>query len=70
MTKPDSATLAPAHWRKSSYSGGGNQCVEIAQVGAAVAVRDSKHPQGGHLTFVAGDWRAFLDDAKRGSYDL
>jgi hypothetical protein len=70
MITPDAATVTSAMWRKSSYSGGGNQCVEVASVGAAVAVRDSKNPQGGHLAFGARDWRAFLDDAKRGSYDL
>jgi hypothetical protein len=32
-------------WRKSSYSGSnGGTCVEVAAVGPAVAVRDSKHP--------------------------
>ncbi|WP_281154921.1 DUF397 domain-containing protein [Streptomyces sp. HYC2] len=29
-------------WRKSSYSGGANDCVEIAELGMFVAVRDSK----------------------------
>jgi hypothetical protein len=36
------ALLADARWRKSSYSGGANDCVEIAEVGEHVAVRDSK----------------------------
>ncbi|WP_148589909.1 DUF397 domain-containing protein [Streptomyces sp. WAC01526] len=32
-------------WRKSSYSSGGGNCVEIASVGSGtVAVRDSKNP--------------------------
>jgi hypothetical protein len=70
MTQADSAALASAQWRKSSYSTGGNQCVEIAHLGAAVAVRDSMNPSAGHLAFGAGDWQAFLDDAKCGSYDL
>lgn len=34
--------LPLAQWRKSSYSGGANDCVEIAELGARVAVRDSK----------------------------
>ena len=38
-------------WRKSSYSGGDNDCVEIATTGANVAVRDSKNPCGGALSF-------------------
>ncbi|MGP4083725.1 DUF397 domain-containing protein [Streptomyces sp. KR55] len=36
------AHLAHARWRKSSYSGGANDCVEIAELGKRVAVRDSK----------------------------
>lgn len=34
-------------WRKSSYSGSdGGQCVELASVENAVAIRDSKDPNG------------------------
>ena len=46
-------------WRKSSYSGGDNNCVEIAATGANVAVRDSKNPCGGALSFSPGAWQAF-----------
>ena len=42
---------ARARWRKSSYSGSGNNCVEVAQAGGTSAVRDSKDPDGGHLVF-------------------
>jgi hypothetical protein len=38
----DRSTLA---WRKSSYSSGNGQCVEIAFHDGRVAVRDSKHPE-------------------------
>ncbi|WP_405657790.1 DUF397 domain-containing protein [Streptomyces sp. NBC_00079] len=34
--------LTHARWRKSSYSGGANDCVEVAELGECVAVRDSK----------------------------
>jgi hypothetical protein len=61
-------------WRKSSYSGGGNNCVEVA-TGAAttaaavtVAVRDSKDPEGGELAFGAPAWTAFTTAIKRGGY--
>ncbi|CAM00867.1 DUF397 domain-containing protein [Saccharopolyspora erythraea] len=55
--------LADAHWRKSSRTGvGGNgNCVEVAFVGAAVAVRDSKDPDGAALAFTHEAWAAFLD---------
>ncbi|TDQ53761.1 DUF397 domain-containing protein [Actinorugispora endophytica] len=47
-------------WRKSSYSGANNYCVEVAELPGAAAVRDSKHPQVGQLSFAASEWRAFL----------
>jgi len=59
-------------WRKSSYSGnGGGDCVEVAlNLPGVVAVRDSKNPDGGYLTFGASVWEAFTADIKHGLYDL
>jgi hypothetical protein len=52
-------------WRKSSYSGSnGGACVEIGTVGPAVALRDSKHPDGPLLAFAAGTWKAFAEQVK------
>ena len=52
-------------WRKSSYSGSnGGTCVEVGTVGPAVAVRDSKNPDGPLLAFTAGTWKAFTDQLK------
>ena len=54
-------------WRTSSYSGSnGGTCVEVGTAGPAVAVRDSKHPDGPLLTFPAGPWQAFTEQVKRG----
>jgi len=39
---PRTEELHKARWRKSSYSGGANDCVEIAHLGTHAAVRDSK----------------------------
>ncbi|GAA4538151.1 DUF397 domain-containing protein [Amycolatopsis samaneae] len=48
-------------WVKSSYSGTGNgNCVEIAVLPEQVAVRDSKDPASGALTFPSAAWRPFL----------
>ena len=69
MTRRQAPDPPRATWRKSSHSNAGNQCVEVAKIGAAVAVRDSKNPGGGHLTFGAAEWKAFLDRIKRGGYD-
>ncbi|MDH6435707.1 hypothetical protein M2158_004184 [Streptomyces sp. SAI-144] len=41
-TAPYNVEVAHARWRKSSYSGGANDCVEIAALGDHAAVRDSK----------------------------
>jgi Domain of unknown function (DUF397) len=52
-------------WRKSSYSGSnGGTCVEVGTTGPAVAVRDSKHPDGPQLAFPAGTWKAFTKQLK------
>jgi hypothetical protein len=34
------------HWRTSSYSGSGNNCVQVALTQETVAVRDSKNLRG------------------------
>ncbi|WP_399138252.1 DUF397 domain-containing protein [Streptomyces sp. NBUA17] len=55
------------NWRKSSYSGpdDGNNCVEIANVPTRIAVRDSKAPAHGTLTFRAEAFEAFVGAIKR-----
>ncbi len=53
-----------ARWRKSSHSGGGNDCVEIAVVADTAAVRDSKNPAGPTLRFGPAGWTAFLGLAR------
>ena len=53
------AGTAGIWWRKSSYSGGDNNCVEVGTTGAGVAVRDSKNLRGDALDFGADAWQAF-----------
>ncbi|MDX8036824.1 DUF397 domain-containing protein, partial [Lentzea sp. BCCO 10_0856] len=43
-------------WRKSSYSGSGDNCVEV---GRSVGIRDSKAPST-HIPVSANAWSAFL----------
>jgi uncharacterized protein DUF397 len=52
--------LSRAQWRKSSYSGNTGNCVEVADLGQSVAVRDSKDPSGPVLVFTPGEWLAFI----------
>jgi len=75
MREPD---LSRAKWRKSSYSNGtGGSCVEITELTSpasynkhAVAVRDSKDPQGSVLALTARQWRAFTAGVKAREFDL
>nr|WP_051877469.1 DUF397 domain-containing protein [Streptomyces natalensis] len=51
-----------AQWLKSSYSSGGDNCVEVANLPALsrVAVRDSKDPDGPVLAFPTPAFAAFV----------
>ncbi|KUN08415.1 hypothetical protein AQI95_08580 [Streptomyces yokosukanensis] len=62
MTTPDT-------WRKSSHSGGGdgNNCVEIAPRPTHIAVRDSKDPAAGTLTFRAEAFTPFIQAIRTGA---
>ncbi|WP_342751594.1 DUF397 domain-containing protein [Nocardia nova] len=56
--------LSDARWFKSSHSGGGNDCVEVAHLhGDLVGVRDSKNPDGATLIFTAVEWDSFIAQA-------
>jgi hypothetical protein len=59
-------------WRKSSHSSAnGGNCVEVARAPAsAVAVRDSKDPDGPRLVVTPDEWRAFAAGVKAGEFDL
>jgi len=60
-----------AVWRKSSYSSAnGGACVEVARLPGAVAVRDSKDPDGVALAFAPDEWLVFTAGIKVGEFDL
>ncbi|QKW38447.1 DUF397 domain-containing protein [Actinomadura sp. NAK00032] len=59
-------------WRKSSYSGGGNDdaCVELAELGGRVVlVRDSKDPDVVRLAFGREAFAGLLERVKRNDLD-
>ncbi|MGW4647983.1 DUF397 domain-containing protein [Kitasatospora sp. NPDC004289] len=61
--------LNTATWRKSSHSGGGGACVEVADhVPGLVPVRDSKDPDGPALLFPAVSFSAFVRAVKAGQF--
>jgi hypothetical protein len=66
MSQPD---LSGVEWRKSTRSGQGADCVEIASAENTIAVRDSKNPDGPSLGFGRTTWRHFSGHVKSGTYD-
>lgn len=55
-----SASLTGATWRKSSYSGGEGQCVELAYTETWAAIQDSKNPDGPAMVIKPAQFRAFV----------
>jgi len=48
-------------WRKSSYSNSQANCVEVARTRSGkVAVRDSRNPGDGALSFGRDEWQTFV----------
>jgi hypothetical protein len=63
--------LANAIWRRSTRSGPySDNCVEVAFVDGAIAMRDSKNPSGSVLIFTPSEWDAFVEGAKDGEFDI
>jgi hypothetical protein len=64
--------LTNAKWRKSSRSNAnGGACVQVARnLPDAVAVRDSKDPDGPTLAFAPEQWQSFTAQVKAGHFNL
>ena len=57
-------------WRKSRHSNPSGNCVEIAALdGGAIAIRNSRHPDGPALICERADFAAFLAGARDGDFD-
>ncbi|MEU6558099.1 DUF397 domain-containing protein [Nocardia nova] len=61
--------LSDAEWFKSSHSGGGNDCVEVAHLERGfVGVRDSKNPGGPSLIFTPDEWEIFIAETQDSTF--
>lgn len=64
------ADLPEALWRKSRRSGSDANCVEVAELPGALAMRDSKDPDGPVLVVARESWAAFVGGVRAGDFDL
>jgi uncharacterized protein DUF397 len=62
---------SPPVWRKSSYSSDPDRavCVEVAAIVDGRAIRDSKDPDGPHLSVSVASWRNFVGAIKNDAFD-
>jgi len=57
-------------WRKSRHSMNNGNCVEVAVDLNQVVIRDSANRLASTVRCSTQAWRAFLDRASRGEYDV
>ena len=57
-------------WKKSPYSGGNGNCVEVSLRSDMIAIRDSKDPHGPQLYFSPATWATLQRDLKSDRWDL
>lgn len=63
--------LSGVSWRKSNRSNGNaNECVEVAVVDTATAIRDSKNRTGGILLIDTNAWDCLRAVTKASTLDL
>ncbi|MEN2421380.1 DUF397 domain-containing protein [Streptomyces rimosus] len=62
-------TIESPRWFKSSYSNNGGQCIEVATnltvSHGVIPVRDSKNPNGPHLTLSKDAWAGLVEFARQ-----
>lgn len=65
------ANVRSAVWRRASKcdNSSGN-CVEVADLGGATAVRDSKNTDGAVLVYTRAEWISFVQGVKNNEFDF
>ncbi|MET9913818.1 DUF397 domain-containing protein [Streptomyces sp. NPDC006476] len=63
---PHNVDFKDATWRKSSYSGGANDCLEVAEFTGGVALRDSKDISLRPLLFSNSAMRSLVNGVTHG----
>jgi hypothetical protein len=67
---PHDPRLDSADWRKSRHSNPSGNCVEIAELpDGAIAIRNSRFPDGPALICARTDFTEFLAGARDGEFD-
>ena len=64
------AASADDVWRKSAASQPNGNCAEVAIGVDEVRMRHSQDRSGAVLSFTHAEWRAFLNGARNGEFDL
>ena len=57
--------MSELEFSKSSHSSRSENCVEVADLPAGTAIRDSRNPHEGHLDVPHREWTAFLGTTRR-----
>ncbi|MFD9896030.1 DUF397 domain-containing protein [Amycolatopsis sp. NPDC059027] len=72
MTEPawSDVDLTDVTWRKSTFSAGNGECVEVAPLpDGRIAMRNSNHPDAGAVFFTRAEMSAYLNGVKSGEFD-
>ncbi|GAA2341458.1 hypothetical protein GCM10009854_17390 [Saccharopolyspora halophila] len=56
-------------WRKSSFSQGAENCVEVGRSAEGAAVRDTKDRAAGFIAVDGEQWGAFVGAIKNGRFE-
>jgi hypothetical protein len=60
--------MTDLRWRTSSFTDNGT-CVEVADNGDEILVRNSNRPDAGTLSFTRAEMRAWIQGCKTGEFD-